>query len=291
MTEWIVLLAQTGLIAILHVRFPETLGGGLGFVGVIALAAYLAPLYKDFAEDLGRLAVAALCLEALNAVAFFEHRGSLPRPLILTAYLLTAVVLSLVTYQLNVSPFLIRQGDPVARNPARTNLVKRIETVAAIVPSQALAVFGLTGGLVVCVGQASWLVERGWLTISGLILSSQILGALAQRFFINKFTREQIARALNVSPRRPVPAVERKVAGGLLVVFLLGTLAELGRGLWFFWIGTYVLWVLTLVHGWQVWRHVFSGSDRPPPADDVPPGYNLMEDFRVLLYTILAGSV
>ena len=291
LSEWIVLLAQTGLIAVLNVRFPETIGGGLVFVGLIAVSEYLSRVYKEFAEDLRRLALAALCLEVLNVVAGLEHRGSFQRPLILTGYLLTALAFSVLHYQVNISPIRIRRGGPVERDPIRTELVKRIATMFALVPAQILGLFGLTSGLVLWMGQESWLVDRNWLTMSGLILSWQILGALAHKAFINKFTPEQMACALNVRPRRPIPAVARKVAGGLLIVFLLGTLAEMGRGLWLFWIGTYAFWVLTLVNGWRVWRHVFSGRDLPCPSGDIPPGYNIVADFRVLLYTILAASV
>jgi hypothetical protein len=70
--------------------------------------------------------------------------------MILVAYLLIALVFSVLNYRVNISPIRTRWGSSVERDPARTELVRRIATMFALVPNLALGLFGLTSGLVLC---------------------------------------------------------------------------------------------------------------------------------------------
>lgn len=289
--EWLVAFGQAGLIAALNVRLIETVGGGLVFVGVIVLAGYFGRIHKVFPADLGRLGLGALCLECLNAVAFLEHSGALRRPKVLVAYFLIAVVFSVLTFQVSISPVRARSGAPTDRDAGKIQALKNIAAMYLHAPMLGLMLFGLISGLAVWIGEESWLVQRNWLTISSLALSWQVIGALVQMLFLRKISDEQVAHVVNVRQGfRPV-ALGRMFVGGLFVMFLLGSIAELGRGLWLFWICSYALWTLTLANSWKVWKHVFGGSEFPLLTGDMPSTYNVVEDFRIFLYSVLAASL
>jgi hypothetical protein len=75
--------------------------------------------------------------------------------------------------------------------------------------------------------------------------------------------------------RCKLPSVKKYFKYGFAVLFLIGSVMEIMRGLWLFWMGTAVLPLLLAASLWNVWKYVLDdysdtsvSSDLPMPLND-----------------------
>lgn len=290
--DWFIMLSQAALLIAFNVRFGEVLGGSMVFFILIIFLFYFSYFHRVFQEELSRLSLAAVSLVGLNVVAQLEHVGTLQRLPTLIAYVFISLIFSTGIYQVNTSLIRVRKIGPAELDPVKVQLIKNIAGLLASIPTVALLMFVLPSGLVVWIGQKSRLVQTNWVTVTTLAILSQIIGAVVHGAFLKKITDAQVVHVLKVPRRIPIQNFKQKVTWALLVLFVLGSVGEVARGLWFFWMGSFTFWALTLRNSWRLWRHVFAS---PPVAtveeEGITPGYNILQDFRIFLYAIVIAAL
>ncbi len=289
--DWCIMFAEAALLIVLNVRLGEVLAGSLVFLLMIPMFFYFSYVYKVFQEELSRLALAALCLTGLNAIAYYERFGAVQRFPVLVAYSAISVVFILAICQVYISLIRVPKSGPPEADPRKRELIGNIAGMFFGIPFFVLMLFAVPSGIVVWIGQKSWLVQAHWLGITTLFISWQVVGAVVHRAFLKKVTDQQILYVIKATQKMPTRNFKQRVAWTLLVLFAMGSLAEIGRGLWIFWIGSFAFWTLTLNNSWKVWKHIFGEESVDVPPGEVPPGYNLLTNLRMVVFTIVLASV
>ena len=283
--DWLVTLVEAALVVALNVRLGEVLGGGIVFLVVVAVCFYFSYVYKVFPQALSRLALAAICFAGLNIMAYYEQ-VAIDRSWIFLGYLVVSGVSLTAMYQLNIDLVRVPKMGPPEPDALKRELIRNIAAMFALIPGLTLVMFVAPTAMAVWVGRKSTLVETNWITFTNLAILCQAAGALVHQVYLGKLADAQIAHVLRMSRPIPILGVKRKVTQGLLLFFLLGSLAEIARGLWVFWLGSVVFWVLTLRSSWKIWRHVFGGETREVSPGEMTSGYWIVGDVKVFAYSI-----
>lgn len=271
------------------------LGGGFSFIIICSFILLLSVLYKKFQPVLSAMAVISMTFAGLHYLAYLEVNKIIPFLYILILFSSLTFLIFICFLFLNISPIRLKKGSPFSLQEKEIIIRKSILERFISFPLFGV-VYGIPTGLSFIAGAKSRLIRENIINYSNIAITLIILSFLATIIILKRVDKKYFWYVLKDSKKENVFNLKRRFWIGMIILFIFGSIYELFRGYWFFWLGTYVAIICIVIASWQLWRYILEPTEEYNFGEIAPEGLSsLFTNFRNLMlffiFNFLFGTI
>jgi hypothetical protein len=258
--HWILNLISIGitLLIIFNVRILLHLGGSMIFLLVFALIHYLFFRYKKFQVELLLLTLISISLMGINYLAYLEAANVYPYLYVMIGFAISFLVIITCFNAINTRAIKIKStGKGLTLQEKRAEIFKKVYGRYVLFPFESM-IYAVFPGFVFALSQeTNELLQQAWIKYLPLGLFWMIVAFIVTIISLKTINKNYILYLISKKERFKILKIRRYFVIGAVVVFLLGTVIEMGRGLWIIWLESYLLFIFIIIASWQIWRYFF----------------------------------
>lgn len=246
------------LLIIFNVRILLYAGGSMIFLLVFALIHYLFFRYKKFRAELLLLTLILISLIGINYLAYIEAANIYPYLHVMIGFSIFFLVIIVSFTIINTRAIKIKRNkNESAAQEKRGELFRRIYGRYIIFPLESIVYAVFPGFVFALSTETGELLQQARIKYLPLGLFWMIVAFIAAFVSLKTIDKNYILFLIAGKKKFKIPKIKRLFVVGAVVVFLLGTIIEMARGLWIIWIESYVLFIFIIIACWQIWRYFF----------------------------------
>jgi len=286
--DYLVLAVYLYYLIVIWKSYPFSIGGSHVFISIIGFMYCLSFLYREFASDFTLLSLILVSFMGLNFVAYIEHTKGLSENVVAGVIIVSIIILISIWW-------LIQKPLWVERHSVseKIELIKRVAgfiTSIIVIP----LIFTVATASVLLVLKNELIVKNHILSLStislGWILLSLILILTIKRKIFNNTIPYLIVKRVEIN----ITSIKKWFPTIAIGIFIFGSGFEITRGLWIFWLGSWLAFVLVIVTLWKTWKYVFfkkNDYDIVDIKDNIFIAFPSTSDPRFFLKFVIVGTL
>jgi len=263
------------IIAAVDISNVMRFGGAFAFIPLIAFIFFLSRIaYKEFQKELDLISIFLMLLLFFNYIAGIEFNNVDHFEYLLYAQIVIMVLIIVSFVAVVMSDFnfnlLIRKN--VGEGDRKTQaILQKIYCSVLLGPS--LAFVNITSNeiifknIYISTGRE---VNVIYSTTSMIIFSLCLFFSFKKTKNIDKPYIQYVLQRKSTSLRKK--DLKKFFLYSILFLLIAGAGVEIGRGYWFLWIATILLYVITVMTAWNFWKYNFEEADSNLLNDLNPDG-------------------
>lgn len=281
-------LVMLAFTFVLRENVLAQLGGGFSYSLLIAFLALLCTRLPPLQLEISLAMAVFAILMGLNYLGFAERYNTLTfdvvAVLIVGLYMLFAIVSSFLISNSFKTSKAIEIEEPYYRQH-RSGIVDRVRRSGVII-----VVFSLVNAGALRLSQGYSLVTQGIFQISWLTLAWAVIAFVYLYMILKKVPDTLLLHLVDKRDIGFYPQLRRHVLAGWIIIISVGTLCEVFRGFWLFWILNLSIQLTLMMCLWKTWGPVFSKIEVERSTEGVKPLPD-SKDFRFVLSWCVAWTI
>lgn len=252
--------------------FPQCFGGSFVYILLYGYLFYVTVCYKKYQKEISFLMIVCLIMLWYNKIVYYEINDSSRINITFYNIYVLIFLLALWTSLMARLPFRYPKLDRSLLKQRQIDMIKSILLRFSMVILCVLPVW--TTGMNLKKSPVYLSCLQAKFTMSFVAILFLILFISIQMRIMAKIPARNYSYALAGVEKSKLPLVKKYFRYGFTVLFLIGSVMEIMRGFWFFWLGTAVLSLLLAASLWNVWKYVLDDDSDAGRSTDLPMPLN-----------------